>query len=52
MSFKDLFIKGSHEICQQVPEPTTLFSILAGVIVLLIFGFIFYLIPRNTGEYP
>ena len=52
MGFKDLFIKGSHEICQQVPEPTMFTFILSSIFVLLIFWFAIYYIPIKCYRDP
>ncbi|KKN67374.1 hypothetical protein LCGC14_0462380 [marine sediment metagenome] len=52
MRFKDLFIKGSHEICQQVPEPTMLTVILVSILSLLIFWFVIYYIPIKCYRDP
>ena len=51
MGFKDLFIKGSYELCQQVPEPTMFIVILGSILVLFIFWFvIYYILVKCHGD--
>ncbi len=56
MIFKDLFIIGTREICNKVPEFTLfgkifLFS-LGGIGIIAIFWFIFYYIPHHYRSDP
>jgi len=56
MTFKDLFIIGTREICSEVPEFTLFGKILSfsitGIGIIMILWFILYYIPHHYQSDP